>query len=169
LFWPPLPRYILSNYDHKNEPITAQHYLIPHHQNAPYLVKVGGVSCLIDKNQAEALYSMYNYFIDFLNSDAVNAYEKLYSLSSDNYQQYNQHFYYNNEYSNDISFNIQQDFHSDYTYSQDYSHDDTNNNDGSNCNQYNENIEDDFVHYYNEHTGKRRLNVFIKLSEGKSI
>ena len=161
LFWPPLPRYILSNYDHKNEPITSQYYLIPHHHHAPYLVKVGSVSCLIDKLQAEALYSMYNHFIDFLMKDAANAYEKMYSLSAEGCQQYNRDFSYKDYI--DRNYNCQQEYSSDCTYSQNYSHDTYNNNDYSH--EYNNDIIEN--NCYNEHTGKRRLTVFIDLSEGK--
>jgi len=55
LFWPPLPRGNLL-YDRRNEPITSQQYIIPHHTNSPYLVKVGGVTAMISKHQAEAIY-----------------------------------------------------------------------------------------------------------------
>lgn len=182
LFWPPLPRGNLL-YDRRNEPITSQQYLIPHHQNAPYLVKVGGVSCMISKHQAEAIYrfhyttiinillifiiiiiSMYNYFIDFLNKDAAHAYEKMYTIPTNDYMMYE------NQYNNSVHHHEYHDYSErhnnshirDINYECNEYHYDA-------SNEYNDyNGEDDYRNY-NEHTGKRRLAVFISLSEGRSI
>lgn len=159
-FWPPIPKNNLFYDRRRNEPLTNQAYAVPHHSNAPYLVKVGGVTAMISKIQAEAIYSMYNYFVDFLNKDATFAYEKMYTIPQNDCMTYNNHYSSNSHhgYSQHHDYN-----HGNYEYHEDSN--DSNNHSDSNV-EYNS--EDDY-HNYNEHTGKRRLNVFIELSEGRSI
>jgi len=170
LFWPPIPRANLYYDRRRNEPITNQQYLIPHPMNAPYLVRVGGVTAFLSKIQAESIYSMYNYFIDFLNKDAAHAYEKMYSIPQ------NEYMMYDNPYSNSSSQTYTNNSSDSYTASQHQDYNDINEYDnhdqchydfnGNKCVEYNSGED---CRHYNEHTGKRRLNVFIELSEGKSV
>jgi len=68
LFFPQMPKSIVNlTIDEHNKPLITQDYIVPHFGYAPYTGEFLNINKMtITQNHAKAIYSLWNYFIDFM-------------------------------------------------------------------------------------------------------